>query len=243
MISGVAARGGYDRSLFVRVMQRGPQAVHLLSIQYRMHPNISAFPSAAFYQSRLSDGPEMDKKTLQPWHANALFPPYTFYHVEGQEMTGRYHSYTNPVEAAMALAIYDRLRRDYASIDFDYRIGIVTPYKGQVGELKRTFRQKYGDQIISKIAFNTVDGFQGQEKDIIILSCVRGGTADKGVGFLADTRRMNVALTRARSSIWILGDSNKLRFNQYWGQLIGDSETRGLFRKVCCVLDGSVRPG
>ncbi|GAA6004582.1 DNA/RNA helicase SEN1 [Rhodotorula paludigena] len=232
VISGVAARGGYDRSLFVRVMQRGPQAVHLLSIQYRMHPNISAFPSAAFYQSRLSDGPEMDKKTLQPWHANALFPPYTFYHVEGQEMAGRYHSYTNPVEAAMALAIYDRLRRDYASIDFDYRIGIVTPYKGQVGELKRTFRQKYGDQIISKIAFNTVDGFQGQEKDIIILSCVRGGTADKGVGFLADTRRMNVALTRARSSIWILGDSNKLRFNQYWGQLIGDSETRGLFRKA-----------
>ncbi|CDR46333.1 hypothetical protein NBRC10512_007411 [Rhodotorula toruloides] len=232
VISGVAARGGYDRSLFVRVMQRGPQAVHLLSIQYRMHPNISAFPSAAFYQSRLTDGPDMDKKTLQPWHANALFPPYTFYHIEGQEMSGRHHSYTNPVEAATALAIYERLRRDYPSIDFDYRIGIVTPYKGQVIELKRTFRQKYGEEIVSKIAFNTVDGFQGQEKDIIILSCVRGGSADKGVGFLADTRRMNVSLTRARSSIWILGDSNKLRANQYWGQLVADAETRGLFRRA-----------
>ncbi|GEM11057.1 tRNA-splicing endonuclease [Rhodotorula toruloides] len=232
VISGVAARGGYDRSLFVRVMQRGPQAVHLLSIQYRMHPNISAFPSAAFYQSRLTDGPEMDKKTLQPWHANALFPPYTFYHIEGQEMSGRHHSYTNPVEAATALAIYERLRRDYPSTDFDYRIGIVTPYKGQVIELKRTFRQKYGEEIVSKIAFNTVDGFQGQEKDIIILSCVRGGSADKGVGFLADTRRMNVALTRARSSIWILGDSNKLRANQYWGQLVSDAESRALFRKA-----------
>ncbi|GAA6017752.1 hypothetical protein JCM10207_000484 [Rhodosporidiobolus poonsookiae] len=232
VISSVSARGGYDRSLFVRVMQRGPQAVHLLSIQYRMHPNISTFPSTAFYQSRLTDGPDMDKKTLQPWHANALFPPYAFYHVDGHEVAGRHHSWTNPTESATALAIYERLKREYASIDFDYRIGIVTPYKGQVQELRRTFRQKYGEEILSKISFNTVDGFQGQEKDIIILSCVRGGSADKGVGFLADTRRMNVALTRARSSIWILGDSNKLRSNQYWGNLVSDAEARGLFRKA-----------
>ncbi|GAA5930688.1 hypothetical protein JCM10213_000782 [Rhodosporidiobolus nylandii] len=232
VISGVAARGGYDRSLFVRVMQRGPQAVHLLSIQYRMHPNISAFPSAAFYNSRLTDGPEMDKKTIQPWHANALFPPYCFYHVDGHEMAGRHHSWTNPTEAATALAIYERIKREYPSIDFDYRIGIVTPYKGQVQELRRAFRNRYGEEIISKISFNTVDGFQGQEKDIIILSCVRGGSSDKGVGFLADTRRMNVALTRARSSIWILGDSNKLRSNQYWRNLVGDAEARGMFRKA-----------
>jgi senataxin len=160
-------------------MQRGPQAVHLLSfvlrsrisllllgaltpsfahsIQYRMHPNISAFPSTAFYQSRLTDGPNMDQKTLQPWHANALFPPYTFYHVDGREQAGRSHSWTNPTEAAMTLAIYQRLKREYASIDFDYRIGIVTPYKGQVGELRRTFRQQYGEEILTKISFNTVD--------------------------------------------------------------------------------------
>ncbi|GAA5849474.1 hypothetical protein JCM5353_006863 [Sporobolomyces roseus] len=232
VISSVAARGGYDRSLFVRVMQRGPQAVHLLSIQYRMHPNISAFPSAAFYQSRLTDGPNMDQKTLATWHNNALFPPYAFYHVSGMETAGRHHSWTNPQEAQTALAIYDRLSKEYSTIDFAYRIGIVTPYKGQVGELKKVFRQRYGEEILSRISFNTVDGFQGQEKDIIILSCVRGGSADKGVGFLADTRRMNVALTRARSSIWILGDSNKLRSNQYWSNLVGDAETRGLFRNV-----------
>ncbi|GAA5875105.1 hypothetical protein JCM16303_005010 [Sporobolomyces ruberrimus] len=232
VISSAAARGGYDRSLFVRVMQRGPQAVHLLSIQYRMHPNISAFPSAAFYQSRLTDGPNMDQKTMQTWHENPLFPPYAFYHVNGMETAGRHHSWTNPQEAQTALSIYDRLSKQYPAIDFGYRIGIVTPYKGQVGELKKTFRQRYGEEILSRISFNTVDGFQGQEKDIIILSCVRGGSADKGVGFLADTRRMNVALTRARSSIWILGDSNKLRSNQYWSNLVGDAETRGLFRNV-----------
>jgi senataxin len=122
-----------------------------------MHPNISAFPSTAFYQSRLTDGPNMDQKTLQPWHANALFPPYTFYHVDGREQAGRSHSWTNPTEAAMTLAIYQRLKREYASIDFDYRIGIVTPYKGQVGELRRTFRQQYGEEILTKISFNTVD--------------------------------------------------------------------------------------
>jgi senataxin len=138
-------------------MERGPQAVHLLSIQYRMHPNISAFPSAAFYQSRLSDGPAMEQKTLQPWHAHALFPPYAFLHVDGREQVGRHHSYSNPTEAATSAAIFDRLRRDYPSVDFSYRIGIVTPYKGQVGELKRVFRQRYGEEILTKIAFNTVD--------------------------------------------------------------------------------------
>lgn len=122
-----------------------------------MHPNISAFPSAAFYQSRLTDGPDMDQKTLQTWHGNPLFPPYAFYHVNGYETAGRHHSWTNPQEAQTALAIYERLSREYSAIDFAYRIGIVTPYKGQVGELKKTFRQRYGEEILSRISFNTVD--------------------------------------------------------------------------------------
>ncbi|SCZ89810.1 BZ3500_MvSof-1268-A1-R1_Chr1-3g01592 [Microbotryum saponariae] len=220
VISNAAKHAGYDRSLFVRMMEQG-RGPHLLSIQYRMHPHISAFPSAAFYQSRLLDGEEMEKKTLQPWHSNSLFPPYMFFHVRNAtEVAGRHHSWTNPQEAQTALAIYERIIREYPHVDLNYRIGIVTPYKGQVWELKTTFRRRFGDDILSKISFNTVDGFQGQEKDIIILSCVRGGSVDSGVGFLADTRRMNVALTRARSSLFILGDSNKLRSNEYWGNLV-----------------------
>jgi senataxin len=178
VISGAAKRAGYERSLFVRMMEQG-RGSHLLrsasplrsfsspkltrfnfvlSIQYRMHPNISAFPSAAFYESRLTDGPAMDTKTAQPWHASSLFPPYTFFHVrDGTEVKGRFHSWTNPREAATAMAIYGRLLRDYPGIDFDYRIGVVTPYKGQVGELKGVFRRKYGEDILSKISFNTVD--------------------------------------------------------------------------------------
>lgn len=130
----------------------------LYSIQYRMHPNISAFPSAAFYESRLTDGPDMDKKTLQPWHKSSLFPPYTFFHVrDGVEAPGRHHSWINPREAQTALAIYERLLRDFPTVDFDYRIGIVTPYKGQVFELKTVFRRRFGDDILAKISFNTVD--------------------------------------------------------------------------------------
>lgn len=128
------------------------------SIQYRMHPNISAFPSAAFYNSRLSDGPSMEVKTAQPWHTSPLFPPYCFMHVRGgSEQSNRVNSISNPQEAATAVALYERLRRQYPSIDFDYRIGVVTPYKGQVGELKKQFRQAFGEDILSKLSFNTVD--------------------------------------------------------------------------------------
>lgn len=176
VISRAAGSAGYERSLFVRVMERGGAgSVHLLScvvsplplplltrsrrrIQYRMNPHISAFPSTAFYHSRLTDGPGMEAKTLQPWHANSLFPPYAFMHVRGgNEVAGRHHSLTNPQEAATALAIYERLLREYPAIDFDYRIGVVTPYKGQVGELKRQFRNRFGLDILSKVSFNTVD--------------------------------------------------------------------------------------
>lgn len=155
----------------------GPASVHLLrqvqryyilrldadihacnSIQYRMHSHISAFPSAAFYESRLTNGPDMDSKTLQPWHSNSLFPPYAFMHVKGgSEQQGRFNSLYNPLEASTAVAIYDRLLRDFPTIDFNYRVGVVTPYKGQVIELKKQFRQRFGADIIGKVSFNTVD--------------------------------------------------------------------------------------
>lgn len=123
-----------------------------------MHSHISAFPSAAFYDRRLTDGPDMDTKTRQPWHANPLFPPYAFMHIKGgEEVAGRHHSLSNPREAMTALAIYERLLRDHPSVNFDQRIGVVTPYKGQVGELKKQFRNRFGMEILDKLSFATVD--------------------------------------------------------------------------------------
>lgn len=232
-----ATNAGYNRSLFVRLNAAAPEATHLLSIQYRMHPDISSFPSKAFYESRLSDGPEMAALTKQPWHdsASQLYPPYAFLHVRGgREEKGRHHSLLNRGEAEVAVALYAKLCQEFGTtLDMKFRVGVITTYKAQLGELKRQFRKRFGDDVLTAVDFNTVDGFQGQEKDIIILSCVRGGQDERnGIGFLSDERRMNVALTRARSSLFILGDSKALQQNKNWSKLIEDAQERGALREV-----------
>jgi len=138
----------------------------LLSIQYRMHPEISIFPSKTFYESKLQDGPNMAKLTAQPWHSDFLLKPFKLFSTSGLESAGRGHSKINREEAEVALAIYQRLLRDYSTYDFDRKIGIVSAYKEQVFEMKRVFRSRYGEGIFESVDFNTVDGFQGQEKSI-----------------------------------------------------------------------------
>jgi senataxin len=110
-------------------------------------------------------------------------------------------------------------------------VGVISPYKQQVRTLKDFFQRAFDKTILEAVDFNTVDGFQGQEKDIIIFSCVRA-SASGSVGFLSDIRRMNVALTRARSSLYILGNADTLRRKKIWGDLVRDAEERGLFTKV-----------
>lgn len=200
-----------------------------------MHPDISSFPSKAFYESRLADGPNMDVITRQAWHDSSdLFPPYVFLHVRGsKEEKGKHHSLINRQEASVAVALYARLVQECKGIDLSQKVGIVTAYKAQVGELRKQFRNRFGPDIMDKIDFNTVDGFQGQEKDIIILSCVRGGNGEgSGIGFLSDVRRMNVALTRAKSSLFILGDAQALQSNDSWRKLVQDAKDRGALREV-----------
>ena len=155
------------------------------SIQYRMHPDISQVPSRLFYEGRLQDGPDMVSKTKRPWHSHDKFGTYRFFNVpEGREETGAGHSYINRGEITIAAALFNRLRREFTSFDFDSKIGIISMYRGQILALRRTFEEKFGPDITSIVDFNTVDGFQGQEKDIIILSCVRAGPNVQSVGFL-----------------------------------------------------------
>jgi senataxin len=200
-----------------------------------MHPDISSFPSKAFYEARLADGPNMEVSTRQSWHdTSELFPPYAFLHVRGsREERGKHHSLFNRQEASVAVALYARLVQECKDVDLSQRVGIVTAYKAQVGELRKQFRNRFGQDILEKIDINTVDGYQGQEKDIIILSCVRGGTPDgSGIGFLSDVRRMNVALTRAKSSLFVLGDAKALQSNENWRKLVEDAKERGFLREV-----------
>lgn len=229
VLSQSAARFGYDQSLFVRMQQNHPKSVHLLDMQYRMHPDISSFPSKEFYEGQLKDGLNMELQRQQPWHKSPLLGPYRFFDVQGvQERGNRGRSLVNTRELEVALQLYDRFSKDYHDVDLTGKIGIITPYKAQLYELRNRFMSRYGENITNIIEFNTTDAFQGRECEIIIFSCVRASPTG-GIGFMTDIRRMNVGLTRAKSSLWILGDSRALVQGEFWKKLIVDAQDRDCY--------------
>ena len=228
VLSKVASRFQYEQSLFVRMQANHPKDVHLLDTQYRMHPEISAFPSAAFYDGRLQDGPNMGPLRTSPWHQSELLTPYRFFDVQGLHQNApKGHSLVNVAEIRVSMQLYDRLVTDFRGYDFAGKVGIITPYKGQLREMKAQFAARYGNSIFSMVEFNTTDAFQGRESDVIIFSCVRA--SNKGIGFLADIRRMNVGLTRAKSSLWVLGNSQSLTQGEFWRNLISNARKRNLY--------------
>ncbi|KZV70184.1 hypothetical protein PENSPDRAFT_607629 [Peniophora sp. CONT] len=240
VISKEATRYLYNQSLFVRLQKQRPEAVHLLSIQYRMHPEISVLPSQLFYQGRLQDGPDMAERTKRAWQDNPRFGIYRFFNIIGSQETNVGFSATNPMEVQTAVQLYRRLTREFSSIDFTSRIGFISPYREQVKALRNAFRKSFGDDVAGAIDFNTVDGFQGQEKEIIILSCVRAGPGLESIGFLRDVRRLNVAITRAKSSLFILGHAPTLeRSDENWRHMVQDARSRQLLTDI----DGSYFTG
>lgn len=176
VMSTLATKYSYQQSLFMRLEYTIANEVNLLSIQYRMHPDISKLPSRLFYNSKLLDGPNMGEASSAVWHNLPEFPPYRFFNVaDGQEKVGRGKSIYNVAEADAAVALVDMLCSKLPTIKFASKIGVITPYKQQVSQLKSKFQKRFGNGILDVIDFNTVDGFQGQEKEIIIFSCVRAG--------------------------------------------------------------------
>jgi senataxin len=226
VFSKEAAKFQYEQSLFVRMQKNHPKDVHLLDTQYRMHPEISLFPSHTFYDGKLLDGGDMATLRRQPWHKSWLLGPYRFFDVQGQQQAApKGHSLINIAEINIALQLYRRLTSDFPGYDFRRKIGIITPYKSQLNELKKRFTNQYGPTITEDIDFNTTDAFQGRESEIIIFSCVRASPAG-GIGFLQDIRRMNVGLTRAKSSLFVLGNSQSLVRGQFWRKLVEDAKKR-----------------
>ena len=226
VLSREAARFQYEQSLFVRMQANHPNDVHLLDTQYRMHPEISLFPSNAFYDGRLLDGPSMGNLRTRPWHESKVLGPYRFFDVQGTHQSApRGHSLINIAEIEVALKLFERLTVDCRGYDFNGRIGIITPYKSQLRELRSRFAQKYGNSIFTNVEFNTTDAFQGRESEVIIFSCVRASLSG-GIGFLSDIRRMNVGITRAKSSLWVLGNAQSLMRGEFWGRLIQDAKRR-----------------
>lgn len=228
VLSRMASKFQYEQSLFVRMQKNHPQDVHLLDVQYRMHPEISRFPSLTFYDGKLQDGAGMASLRTRPWHQSELLSPYRFFDVQGMHQNAaRGKSLVNYAEVQVAMQLYERLVTDVKDYDWTGKIGIITPYKGQLVQLKTQFAARYGDEVLKTVDFNTTDAFQGRESEVIIFSCVRA--SNRGIGFLADIRRMNVGLTRAKSSLWVLGNSRSLIQGEFWNGLVQDAKGRDLY--------------
>ncbi|KAJ0395548.1 hypothetical protein ATCC90586_007773 [Pythium insidiosum] len=227
---------GYDRSLFQRLVERGSK-VFLLTQQYRMHPEISWFPSTYFYRGQLVEAAEMKDWTARKYHQSELFRPFVFVDVPTgqQSQVSGSKSLRNLSEIDVVISLLQRLVVDkYPELDWKRKIGIISPYKQQIVELRSELqRWETRHDLRLDIEVNTVDGFQGREKEIIIYSCVRTARSHQRTGgagpeaFWADERRMNVAITRAKSSLWIIGNSLLLSQSAAWRALLQHAkETR-----------------
>jgi senataxin len=232
---------GYDRSLFQRLVENGSR-VRLLTRQYRMHPDIARFPSTYFYGGKLVQDPQLARSTARAFHAHALFRPLAFIDVAGgeQSQVSGSTSLRNLSEVELVVLLVRSLLRRFPELEWKKTIGVIAPYKQQIFELGARMAQLERElDVRLGIEVNTVDGFQGREKDIIIYSCVRTSAGGRrknqrknragdvsADAFWADERRMNVAITRARSSLWILGNSRLLEQSAAWRALIKDTRGR-----------------
>ncbi|RJU86224.1 MAG: hypothetical protein DWC02_05140 [Candidatus Poseidoniales archaeon] len=204
-----AEEDGLDIPLFERLLSNGLPA-HMLTTQYRMHPSIREFPSSRFYENKLEDG---CSPTERPPVAGFLWPdwdkPVAFVPVHGAEIEEEAgSSRSNMDEAAIVVKVVNDLLAPGDLTPED--IGVISPYAGQV----RLIRSMV-DDVIEGLEVKSVDGYQGREKEIIVLSTVRSNDAGK-VGFLSNYRRLNVALTRAKRGLIVIGDDRTLRNDSTW---------------------------
>ena len=241
IISREADAAGLGTSLFERMLARGIRAF-MLKVQYRMHPAIASFPSKAFYKGELLSGTPPSARRAPmgfDWPVPAV--PLAFVDVpEGVERSDG-SSQTNPAEAQKIVNVVKKLVAGHDVLPCD--IGIVTPYAAQVRAIKRLLNGNQRERrtrfdappapdSMDALEVSTVDGFQGREKEVIVFTCTRAN-ANGNVGFLADPRRVNVMLTRARRGLIVVGHHNTLRRDpEVWGPWLAWASENGL---VCGV--------
>ncbi|KXN91430.1 Regulator of nonsense transcripts 1 [Leucoagaricus sp. SymC.cos] len=227
-----AARAGLTQSLFERLVVLGNRPIRL-QVQYRMHPCLSEFPSNMFYEGTLQNGvtaPERLRKNVDfPWPVPDT--PMFFYQNLGQEeISSSGTSFLNRTEASNVEKIVTKF---FKSGVVPNQIGIVTPYEGQRSYIVNymQFNGSLKKDLYKDIEVASVDAFQGREKDYIILSCVRSNE-HQGIGFLNDPRRLNVALTRAKYGVVILGNPKVLSKHPLWHYLLTH------YKEKSCLVEG-----
>mmetsp|Transcript_35245 Transcript_35245/g.56547 ORF Transcript_35245/g.56547 Transcript_35245/m.56547 type:complete len:673 (+) Transcript_35245:2-2020(+) len=243
VISRSCEEYGFSKSFFERCIDNKIEP-YLLQIQYRMHPAIREWPSNMFYKGLLQDGPNITKEVIpfvEKHKGDPRLGPYTFFDVYHEPETEIGKSYCNKGEADFILRLVDYMSCNARFYPYKHQwngnVGIVTPYRGQVNYLRKCLRD-HRNKKLQSVVVDTVESFQGQEKDVIIFSCVRSQRDEKhkvvmkNVGFLTDLRRLNVALTRAKYCCVIVGNSNTLRVDATWMALIRDAHVRGCAYRV-----------
>ena len=229
-----AARRGLSKTLFEKGIERHPGQVSLLQIQYRMHQKIMEFSSKYFYENKLIAHESVKSRLLRADHQ-----PVEYIDTAGcgysEEQDPETLSRHNPEEAALVIRQAEALVEDIGAqawADERITMGIITPYSAQVDQLRKLAEASpILEPLFRSVTINTVDAFQGQERDVILISFVRSN--DKGeVGFLGDIRRTNVAMTRARKKLIMIGDSATLGCHPFYLELIGYVQHEGFYKSA-----------
>lgn len=216
-----ALKGGLGKTLMERIVENNPQVVTLLKVQYRMNDEIMRFSSNWFYNGQVESAPDVKYRGILDYD-NAIMWIDTSEFDGREEFVGESYGRINRSEAQLTLNtledFFEKVGK-HRVIEERIDVGIISPYRAQVQYLRRLIKQSdYFKPLRSLISVNTVDGFQGQERDIILISLVRDND-DGQIGFLRDLRRMNVAITRARMKLIILGNVDTMTRHPFYKKL------------------------
>lgn len=234
-----AAREGLAQTLFEKCIQQQPQTASMLQVQYRMHEDIMRFSSKYFYHDELIAHETVQhhaiQKTGDEGEPVPLLPIDSidtagcgFSEEQDKETLSRY----NEEEAGLLIRELEKLIREVGAEEWNYTIGIITPYSAQVERLAKLAEVSEEISHLARfVTINTVDAFQGQERDIIAISFVRSNDKSE-VGFLSDIRRTNVAMTRARKKLIMVGDSATLGTHSFYLELLDYVQQKGFYRSA-----------
>ena len=221
-IKSIAAmKGGLDKTLMERIVENKPEVVTLLRVQYRMNDRIMRFSSDYFYGGKLVCAPEIRHRGILDYDRPMIWEDTSGMGYQ-ETFVGDSFGRVNKAEAALTIGAlekyFTKIGRERI-LEEQIDVGVISPYRAQVQYLRRLVAKKeFFKPYRHLISINTVDGFQGQERDIILISLVRAND-DGQIGFLRDLRRMNVAITRARMKLIIVGDSSTMTRHPFYKKL------------------------
>ncbi len=217
----MALKGGLGKTLMERIVENKPEAVTLLKMQYRMNEQIMKFSSEWFYNNMLESAPTVSHRGILDYDTPMMWIDTA--ECDGkEEFVGENFGRINRAEAELTLQTLQQYLEKIGKqriLEESIDVGIISPYRAQVQLLRKELRKReFFRPYRHLLTVNTVDGFQGQERDIILISLVRSNDGGD-IGFLRDLRRMNVAITRARMKLIILGSSETMTSHPFYKKL------------------------